>query len=93
MVGVARESNKTYIRNINSTGLNGAAVIVDVNTGLLGHATSSRHYKEEFQPMDQASESLADKLRVLRTSALFGKPSLALHHGRRPAVCRPTSKR
>src|ERR1044071_545483 len=71
MVGVARESNKTYIRNINSTGLNGAAVTVDVNTGLLGHATSSRHYKEEIQPMDQASESLADKLRVLRTSVLF----------------------
>jgi hypothetical protein len=58
VVGVAGESNKTYIRNINSTGLNGAAVTVDVNTGLLGHATSSRRYKEEIQPMDQASEAL-----------------------------------
>jgi hypothetical protein len=58
MVGVAGESNKTYIRNINSTGLNGAAVTVNVNTGLLGHATSSRRYKEEIRQMDQASEAL-----------------------------------
>jgi uncharacterized coiled-coil protein SlyX len=58
MVGLAGESNKTYIRNINSTGLNGAAVTVDVNTGLLGHATSSRRYKEEIRKMNQASEAL-----------------------------------
>jgi Chaperone of endosialidase len=58
MVGVAGESNKTYIRNINFTGLDGAAVTVDVSTGLLGHATSSRRYKEEIQPMDQSSEAL-----------------------------------
>jgi hypothetical protein len=58
MVGVAGESNKTYIRNINSTGLNGAAVTVNVNTGLLGHATSSCRYKEEIRQMDQASEAL-----------------------------------
>jgi hypothetical protein len=56
--GVAGESNKTYIRNINITGLNGTAVTVDLNTGLLGHATSSRRYKEEIEPMDKASEAL-----------------------------------
>jgi hypothetical protein len=58
MVGVAGESNKTYIRNINFTGLDGAAVTVDVSTGLLGHAISSRRYKEEIQPMDKTSEAL-----------------------------------
>src|SRR6516225_2939275 len=34
---------------------------------------------------------LADKLRALRTSAFFGKPSLPLRDGRRPAVCCSTS--
>jgi hypothetical protein len=58
IVGVPGESNKTYIRNINSTGLNGTAVTVNLNTGLLGHATSSRRYKEDIQPMSQASEAL-----------------------------------
>jgi hypothetical protein len=38
--------------------LDGAAVTVDVGTGLLGHAISSRRYKEEIQPMDQSSEAL-----------------------------------
>jgi hypothetical protein len=61
MVGVAGESNKTYIRNINTTTVSGGtadSVTVDLGTGLLGHATSSRRYKEEIQPMDQASEAL-----------------------------------
>jgi hypothetical protein len=58
VVGVAGESNKTYMRNINITGLNGSAVTVDLNTGLLGHATSARRYKEKIEPMDKASEAL-----------------------------------
>jgi Chaperone of endosialidase len=61
MVGVAGESNKTYIRNINTTTVSGGtadSVTVDLGTGLLGHATSSRRYKEEIEPMDQASEAL-----------------------------------
>jgi Chaperone of endosialidase len=61
MVGVAGESNKTYIRNINSTTVSGGtadSVTVDLGTGLLGHATSSRRYKDEIQPMDHASEAL-----------------------------------
>ena len=61
MVGVAGESNKTYIRNINTTTVSGGtadSVTVDMGTGLLGHATSSRRYKEEIHPMDQASEVL-----------------------------------
>jgi Chaperone of endosialidase len=33
-------------------------VTVDLTTGLLGHASSSRRYKEEIKPMDKASETL-----------------------------------
>jgi Chaperone of endosialidase len=61
MVSVAGESNKTYIRNINATNVSGGAadsVTVDLNTGLLGHLTSSGRYKEDIQPMDKASEAL-----------------------------------
>ena len=61
MVGVAGETNKTYIRNINTTNVSGGvadSVTVDLGTGLLGHLTSSRRYKEDIQPMDQASETL-----------------------------------
>jgi trimeric autotransporter adhesin len=61
MVGVAGEANKTYIRNINTTNVSGGvadSVTVDLGTGLLGHLTSSRRYKEEIQPMDQSSEAL-----------------------------------
>ena len=81
VVGIAGESDKTYIRNINITALDGAAVTVDVNSGLLGHATSSRRYKEEIKPMDKASEALYQlkpvtfhyKKEINRTQALsFG---------------------
>jgi hypothetical protein len=58
VVGVPGENNKTYIRNINAAGLAGTTVTVDLNTGLLGHATSSRRHKEQIQAMDQASEAL-----------------------------------
>src|SRR5205085_10365956 len=33
-------------------------VTVDLTTGLLGHLSSSRRYKEEIQPMSAASEAL-----------------------------------
>jgi hypothetical protein len=33
-------------------------VTVNLATGLLGHLSSSRRYKEEIQPMDDASETL-----------------------------------
>ena len=61
MVGVAGETNKTYIRNINTTNVSGGvadSVTVDLGTGLLGHLTSSRRYKEDIQPMDKSSEAL-----------------------------------
>jgi len=61
MSGVAGESNHTYLRNINTTSVSGGGtdtVTVDLTTGLLGHLTSSRRYKEDIKPMDKASEAL-----------------------------------
>jgi len=55
------ESNHTYIRNINNTTVSGGGtdnVTVDLTSGLLGHASSSRRYKEEIKLMDNASEAL-----------------------------------
>jgi hypothetical protein len=59
--GVAGEVGHTYISNIKSTILNGGGtdtVTVDLNTGLLGHLTSSRRYKEDIKPMGDASSEL-----------------------------------
>ena len=61
VVGIAGENNHTYIGNVNLTTVSGGnadTVTVDLTTGLLGHASSSRRYKEEIQPMDNASEAL-----------------------------------
>jgi len=61
MNGTAAEANHTYIANIKDTtvsGLNADSVTVNLNTGLLGHASSSRRYKEHIKPMDNASETL-----------------------------------
>ena len=61
MQGVAGESNQTYIRNINTTTVSGGGtdtVTVNLTTGLLGHLSSSRRYKEDIKPMDKASEAL-----------------------------------
>ena len=61
MEGVAGESNSTYIRNINTTTVSGGGtdtVTVNLTTGLLGHLSSSRRYKEEIKPMDNASEAI-----------------------------------
>jgi trimeric autotransporter adhesin len=59
--GAANESGHTYIRNIKDTSVNGGGadfVTVDLTTGLLGHASSSRRHKEDIKPMDNASEAL-----------------------------------
>jgi uncharacterized coiled-coil protein SlyX len=56
VAGVAGENNHTYIRNIKDTSVSGAGadiVTIDLTTGLLGHATSSRRYKEDIRPMLQ----------------------------------------
>jgi hypothetical protein len=61
MIGVFGENDHTYIRNINTTSVSGGGtdtVTVNVTTGLLGHATSSRRYKEDIKPMDNSSQTL-----------------------------------
>jgi trimeric autotransporter adhesin len=61
MNGTTAEANHTYIRNIKDTnvsGINADSVTINLNTGLLGHASSSRRYKEDIKPMDNASEAL-----------------------------------
>ena len=61
VIGVAGESNHTYIRNIKDTSVSGGnsdTVTLDLTTGLLGHLSSSRRYKENIKPMGDASEAL-----------------------------------
>ena len=61
---MARDPNEnyhTYIHNINTTSVSGGfadTVTIDLNTGLLGHLTSSRRHKEDIKAMDNASETL-----------------------------------
>ena len=59
--GMAVEDDHTYIRNINTTNVSGGGtdtVTVNLATGLLGHLTSSRRYKEDIKPIADASEAL-----------------------------------
>ncbi len=60
--GVSNEVGHTYISNINSTiqpPINGSEyVTVHLADGLLGHTSSSRRYKEDIKPMENASEEL-----------------------------------
>jgi hypothetical protein len=61
MVGLSGESDHTYIRNIKDTTVSGGGtdtVTVNLTSGLLGHLSSSRRYKEDIQSMDKASETL-----------------------------------
>jgi hypothetical protein len=60
-VSGADVDSRTYIANIGGTTVSGAgtdSVTIDLTTGLLGHLSSSRRYKEKIQPMDYASETL-----------------------------------
>jgi hypothetical protein len=58
LAAAANESNTTRIKNIGTTPLNtGMFVEVDAN-GKLGFITSSRRYKHDIEPMDEASEAL-----------------------------------
>ena len=55
------ENYHTYIHNINTTSVSGGSadtVTIDLNTGLLGHLTSSRRHKEDIKGMDNASDTL-----------------------------------
>ena len=57
----ANVDNTTYIRNVGTDSVNGAGtdfVTVNLTTGRVGHFSSSRRYKENIKPMDNASEAL-----------------------------------
>jgi len=61
MLGNSGDINRTYIANISSTSVSGAGTdtaTVNLTTGLIGHLTSSRRYKEEIKPMENASETI-----------------------------------
>ena len=61
VLGVAGESNHTYVRNIKDTSVSGGnsdTVTLDLTTGLLGHLSSSARYKENIKPMGDSSEAL-----------------------------------
>jgi hypothetical protein len=60
--GESGVDNSTYIRNVNTlaqpivAGIDGVTVrLVD---GRLGHGVSSRRYKQDIKPMEEASEAL-----------------------------------
>jgi Chaperone of endosialidase len=60
--GAATEFFHTYIGNISGTSLPFGGTVdlvtIDLSTGLLGHNSSSRRYKEDIKPMDKTSEAL-----------------------------------
>jgi hypothetical protein len=56
--GVAGESNACYIKSIfGQTAAGGSAVFIDANHKL-GTTTSSKRFKEDIKPMDEASKTL-----------------------------------
>jgi hypothetical protein len=57
--GTLNPTNRTFIAGISgvTTGLPGTAVVIDAN-GQLGTISSSRRYKEDFEPMASASDRL-----------------------------------
>jgi len=58
MTGLAGESNSCHIGSIwNQTSSGGTAVFIN-NAGKLGTTTSSRRFKDDIKPMNDASEAL-----------------------------------
>ena len=62
VAGEAGVNDSTYIRNVNTlaqpivAGIDG--VTVRLSDGRLGHGVSSRRYKQDIKPMEEASEAL-----------------------------------
>jgi hypothetical protein len=57
VLGVAGESETTYIKNVYGSSANGRAVYVNQDNKI-GTLSSSRRYKEGVKPMEKASEAL-----------------------------------
>ena len=87
VAGVAGEGNTTRIRNIGSTPIVGGNTVVVAGTGgigdgKLGYASSSRRYKQEIKPMEDASESLfALKPVTFRAKDATDDATRAKHYG------------
>ncbi len=76
-IGSAGNQTSTYIAGITGVGVSGAAVIVDSN-GQLGVASSSRRYKQDIEPMADASSRLFQlrpvRFRYIKPDANGNKP-------------------
>jgi hypothetical protein len=87
VTGVAGEGNTTRIRNIGSTPImGGITVVIDATGGIgdgrLGFASSSRRYKQEITPMENASESLlALKPVTFRAKGAMDDTTRVKHYG------------
>jgi len=57
VLGVAGESNTTRIKNVYSSAASGRAVYIN-SDNKIGTLVSSRRFKEEIKPMDDASEAI-----------------------------------
>jgi hypothetical protein len=57
VLGVAAESNTTRIRNVYPSAASGRAVYVN-SDNKIGTLVSSRRFKEQIKPMDEASEAI-----------------------------------
>jgi hypothetical protein len=57
VLGVANESNTTRIRNVYASAASGRAVYVNADNKI-GTLVSSRRFKEDIRPMDNASETI-----------------------------------
>src|ERR1700747_3299137 len=59
VLGVGGENNTTRIRNIYSSVASGRAVYID-SDNKIGTLVSSRRFKDEIKPMDEASEAILE---------------------------------
>jgi hypothetical protein len=60
-VSGADVDNRNYIANVGTTTVSGGGtdgLTVNLSTGLIGHLSSSRRYKEDIKPMQDASQTL-----------------------------------
>jgi len=57
VLGVAGESNTTRIRNVYTSGASGRAVYVN-SDNKIGTLVSSRRFKDQIKPMDEASKAI-----------------------------------
>jgi hypothetical protein len=57
-IGAQGTQNATFIAGISGATVTGSAVFIDITTGQLGLTSSSERFKDEIEPMGNASEAL-----------------------------------